>query len=85
MIFIAEPQTAQVWTGQVLTCRFFSVVNTTTLCDLWLVESIDANCGYRETKYTEVINEFLDSVRAKALTPTLFKGQLHAFICSSID
>lgn len=52
MIFIADVQTAQVWTGQVpWLADFFSVVNTIALCDLWLVESIDANCGYRETKY----------------------------------
>ena len=71
-----------------LKCRFFLIVNTTVLQDLWLVESMDAepqtqrDSGYEglTISYTWIF----DSADSALLTPSMFKGQLYLILQKSL-
>ena len=77
-VYIVDAWTTQVWTAWIHLNRFFSVVNTIVLYDLWSVDALVKEP--RVQKADSRLHSFPQCMGVAPLTPMLFKGQIYKYL-----
>ena len=68
-----------------LTCGLFSIVITTVLCDLWLVDSEGTNMNMEKSSRQKAdYADFQLGGGSVPLAPVWLKGQLYIFFTSAL-